>query len=428
MILATRRGDMNARAVGGMFTGVDAIPLPSVGVGLGVWSHAGRRVTPEVASGLPAMLRAIRVYAETIAAMPLTIIEEKSDGTKERAKDCWQYELLHDKPNDMQKGSFPFKEFMVASAVARGNAFALKAKARGRVRALYPLSPKRVTPRYLKDGETLVYDVRNKQGEITTVTSEVMLHIPGMLLDDPLIGVSPILVNANAVGSALGSQEYAGRFFDNDATPSGVIQFKKQNADSQAARDTRSTFEDRHRGARNSHRIAALFGDAEYKQIGVDAEAAQIIESQRWGVDEVGRAMGLPAWILGGTDQNPRSTPEQRNSELLTFSFAPWLERFVEGFWSDPDLFPDKSTLRPYFESEHLVRAELFLRYQSYSLARQGGWLSVNDIRRKENEPPVEGGDLYQQTPVGGAPNEGEGEPEPEDDEDEVPANPAEPE
>lgn len=27
--------------------------------------------------------------------------------------------------------------------------------------------------------------------------------------------------------------------------------------------------------------------------------------------------------------------------------------------------------------------------------ARQWGWLSVNDIRRLENMPPVEGGDTY---------------------------------
>jgi hypothetical protein len=52
------------------------------------------------------------------------------------------------------------------------------------------------------------------------------------------------------------------------------------------------------------------------------------------------------------------------------------------------------------------MRAELAARYAAYLQARQAGWLSVNDIRRKENEPGIgPAGDEYQSTPVGGAPN-----------------------
>ena len=32
-----------------------------------------------------------------------------------------------------------------------------------------------------------------------------------------------------------------------------------------------------------------------------------------------------------------------------------------------------------------------------YAIGRQWGWLSVNDIRRLENMPPVPGGDIYLQ-------------------------------
>lgn len=402
MILATRHGDRQLRAEGGMFAGLSAIPLPSVGVGMGEWSVAGRRVTPEIAEGLPAALRGVRVLTEVLATMPLLTIRATEKGDKIRATDAWQWRLLHEKPNDTQKSPFTFKEYCVCSMVARGNAYCLKAKARGRVVALYPLSPRRVTPRYLKDGETLVYDVRNA-GAMKTVTEEDMLHIPGVLLDDPRVGVSPFTVAHNAIGSALGTEEYVGRFFDNDGSPGGVLEFP-QSRDSQAAKDTRDAWEDRHRGARNAHRIAALYGGTKYKEIGLSAHDMQMIEAQKWNVEQVARILGLPAWILGGPDQNPRSTPEQRNTELVMFSLSPWMKRFEEGLHADDDLFPDK-LLFPYFEADELVRAELALRYQAYLQARQGGWFSINDARRKENMPPIEGGDVYQITPVGGAPN-----------------------
>ena len=47
------------------------------------------------------------------------------------------------------------------------------------------------------------------------------------------------------------------------------------------------------------------------------------------------------------------------------------------------------------FNVSGLIRGDLKTRYESYAMARQWGWLSVNDIRRMENLPPVEGGDKY---------------------------------
>jgi HK97 family phage portal protein len=402
MILATRHGDRELRSIGGMFAGDSAIPMPAIGVGLGAWSASGRRVTVESASGLPAILRGIRIISEAVASMPLLAIETDEEGDNRRAKETWQRELLHDSPNEQGTTPFTFKEYLTASMVARGGGFALKAKARGRVQALYPLRPSRVRPKY--KNEELVFDVTSGKGQTKTLTAEDVLYIPGLLLDDPSIGVSPITVAANALGTGLGAEEYAGRFFDNDATPAGVIKFT-QSADSQAAKDSRDTWEDRHRGGRNAHKVAALFGGADYQSIGVTARDAQIIETQKWTVEQCARVLGLPGWLLGAeTGSRARVTPEEKNMEVMQFSINPWLKRFEEGLHADPDLFPDK-TLYPVFDADHLVRADMGMRYEAYLKARQGGWQSVNDIRRKENEPPIEGGDDYQATPVGGAPN-----------------------
>src|SRR3954452_11642301 len=90
--------------------------------------------------------------------------------------------------------------------------------------------------------------------------------------------------------------------------------------------------------------------------------------------------------------------------ELLQFSIAPWLVRFEEALHADDDIFPDKD-LFPEFLADGVLRADTAARYGAYLQGRQAGWLSVNDIRAKENMPPIEDGDQYQTTPVGGAPN-----------------------
>jgi len=49
------------------------------------------------------------------------------------------------------------------------------------------------------------------------------------------------------------------------------------------------------------------------------------------------------------------------------------------------------------FMVDGLQRGDITSRYRAYAIGRQWGWLSVNDIRAKENEDPIDGGDIYLQ-------------------------------
>ena len=49
------------------------------------------------------------------------------------------------------------------------------------------------------------------------------------------------------------------------------------------------------------------------------------------------------------------------------------------------------------FNLSGLMRGDQKSRYESYAIGRQWGWLSINDIRRLENMPPIAGGDIYLQ-------------------------------
>ncbi|CED78846.1 Phage portal protein [Candidatus Hamiltonella defensa (Bemisia tabaci)] len=44
---------------------------------------------------------------------------------------------------------------------------------------------------------------------------------------------------------------------------------------------------------------------------------------------------------------------------------------------------------------EGLLRTDSTGRAAYYTTALQNGWMSRNDVRRLENLPPIEGGDLY---------------------------------
>ncbi|MEY0604620.1 phage portal protein, partial [Providencia huaxiensis] len=47
------------------------------------------------------------------------------------------------------------------------------------------------------------------------------------------------------------------------------------------------------------------------------------------------------------------------------------------------------------FSVEGLLRADSAGRAAYYTTSLQNGWMSRNDVRRLENLPPIDGGDIY---------------------------------
>jgi phage portal protein BeeE len=62
-------------------------------------------------------------------------------------------------------------------------------------------------------------------------------------------------------------------------------------------------------------------------------------------------------------------------------------------------LTPKQRQTGLYFEHkiDGLLRGDAKSRAEAYAAGRQWGWLSVNDIRRLENMPAIENGDIYLQ-------------------------------
>ena len=396
-----------------MFEGVDRVPRP--GEAGGAWSYAGRQVSVDEASSLPAVMACIRLRAETAASLPVRLFEQDGDQLQAPVNYKDQVAILSREPNsDMT--AFQLWYHVFSSLDGWGGAYLLKAKAKGRVESLYPLDPSRVIPR-VEDGE-LVFYVRNSayggrqphDPKGTRLTRSDILYIPGLLLNDPYIGVSPISVHRHMLGNALAQQEYAGRYYANDGSPGGVIsvqgQLTKEKRD-----EIKEAWEARHRGASASHRVAVLSGGAEFNSVGINLRDAQFIEGQLSSTQDVCRIFGVPVGLLDAHGFSVRTTPEEDMSRFA-LRLSPTLRRVESAIETDKDLFPDGPGSRfsdadpvVRFDTNHLVRADQSKRFASYTAARQGGWMSANEIRAFENLPPVEGGDEVQATPVGGAPN-----------------------
>jgi len=100
------------------------------------------------------------------------------------------------------------------------------------------------------------------------------------------------------------------------------------------------------------------------------------------------RFYGIPPEMMGGetAGHEAYTSPEQRSTDLLTWTPRPWLyrvERAVSG------LLP--STQKARFNPGGLVRATLLDRYQAHKLGIEAGWLLRSKVRELEDRSPIAG-------------------------------------
>ena len=145
-------------------------------------------------------------------------------------------------------------------------------------------------------------------------------------------------------------------------------------------------------------RVALLQEGMEFKPLSMTNEDAQLIAARQYSVRDVARIYGIPAHMLGDLDRATHSNIEQQSLEFVIYTLMPWLKRHEEAM--ERDFLSDEERLSGVsiqFNVTSLLRGDITSRYAAYAQARQWGWMSINDIRRLENLPPVEGGNTYLQ-------------------------------
>ncbi|GAB1660198.1 hypothetical protein Mh1956_08520 [Mannheimia haemolytica] len=84
---------------------------------------AGEYVSPYNAESLPAVLNAVNVIAQAVAAMPCYLFEVNAEGRKRIENHSVEY-LLNEMPNRNQT-PYQFKEVMMRHVLLNGNAYAV---------------------------------------------------------------------------------------------------------------------------------------------------------------------------------------------------------------------------------------------------------------------------------------------------------------
>ena len=379
-------------------------PVDSAGSGYSFFfgrATSGKPVNERTAMTATAVYACVRILAEAVAQLPLHVYEYREDGGKELVHGHPLYHILHDEPNP-EMTSFVFRETLMSHLLIWGNAYAqIIRNGAGRVLGLYPLLPDKVEVERDEHGRLYYIYTRSSDenpnfkgnGQYVLKQDDV-LHIPGLGFDG-LIGYSPIAMAKNAVGMTLACEEYGASFFANGANPGGVLEHPGVLKDPSKVRESWNSV---YRGTGNVHKIAVLEEGMKYQQIGIPPEEAQFLETRKFQVNEIARLYRIPPHMVGDLEKSSFSNIEQQSLEFVKYTLDPWVVRLEQSMQKSLLLPGETGKYFIKFNLDGLLRGDYASRMNGYSVGRQNGWLSANDIREMENMNPIpdeEGGNLY---------------------------------
>jgi len=352
-------------------------------------SSSGVFVNEDTALRTAAVYACVRVISEAIASLPLNVYEYSGDG-RNLAPSHNLYNILHYEPNP-EMTSFAFRETMMSHVLLYGNAYAQIIRDNsGKVKALYPLLPNKVEVRRSEAGDLFYTYWRNdderRRGELAgaiAMPKDYVLHFAGLSFDG-LVGYSPIAIARNAIGLAIATEDYGAGFFNNSANPGGIIEADHviSNPDK-----IRLAWEALYRGSNKSHRIAILEEGLKFKPVSIPPEEAQFLETRRFQLDEIARIFHVPPHMIGDLEKSSFNNIEQQSLEFLTYTIDPWVTRLEQSMFQRLLLPLEKERYFIKFNVDGLLRGDYEKRMRGYSIGRQNGWLSANDIRRLEDLP-----------------------------------------
>ena len=124
----------------------------------------------------------------------------------------------------------------------------------------------------------------------------------------------------------------------------------------------------------------------------MEDDKTQMIETQRWCVEQIARLYGLPPTFLQDLTHGTFSNTEQQDLHFVKHTLRRWVEQFEQEM--NLKLFGRASNTR-YVEMnvDGLLRGDFNSRMTGYATGITHGFMKPSEVRMLENWPDADGAD-----------------------------------
>ncbi|MDP2085131.1 MAG: phage portal protein [Gemmobacter sp.] len=272
----------------------------------------------------PVAFRAVKLIAETAAALPLVV------------QDCERRYEVHPvldlirRPNPVQ-GKADFFEAVYGQLLLSGNAYVEAVPwTAGGPAELHVLRSDRMSLIPGADGWPVAYDYtvgnRKHRFDMTAGVAPIC-HVRAFHPQDDHYGFSPMQAAAVALDVHSSASRWSKALLDNAARPSGAIVYR--GADGQGALSAEqyerlvAEMESHHMGARNAGRPMLLEGGLDWKPMGFSPSDMEFHKTKEAAARDIAIAFGVPPMLLGVTGDATYANYQEANRAFFRLTVLP---------------------------------------------------------------------------------------------------------
>jgi HK97 family phage portal protein len=221
-------------------------------------------------------------------------------------------------------------------------------------------------------------------------SSDQVLHLMGPCAPGEVRGTGVLESQWETLTLARDTQRQAGKIA-NHGVPTGIL----QSDDPDLGDDEAAALKARWMASQAGGGIAVLNGNTTFQPLAWDPEKLQLVEARKMSLGEIELVFGLPVgWLGGSTSSRQYSNIEQDAINLLKFTLGDHVAQFEQTLSL---LYPRGTQVHG--NLDFLLRSDTLSRYQAYAIGLDKKFLKVNEVRKKEHQPPIPEDELQQQLP-----------------------------
>lgn len=382
-------------------TQAEAQPLSSGvrGSTLYGWLASGAQgvVSEAQAMRVGAVFASVAIVAGAIASMPFHLYK-RTEGNDRARYDSDLWWLLNESPEPAWTAASAW-HYALQSILLRGDAFRQIHRASAyspRIIGFEPIHPDAMQVERIDGRNRYTFWVRTSAGTVEKRVKDQddILHFPGIGFDG-LRSLTPITAAlGNAASLALEADRHATAFFKGGARADHAIVVPptvKINNDQ--LNQYRDTWAEQRQRYTDTGVPPFLTGGMDIKKLTINSRDAQLLETRGQSVEDIARIMGVPPHMIGKTDAATSwgSGIQQMSIGFVRYTLGRHLDNISQEL--NRKLWPRSRLFFGEFNRDALLEGDSKEQAEYFGKAAGGpgtqGWMTINEIRRLKNLPPL---------------------------------------
>ena len=331
-------------------------------------------VTREQAMNVPTFASCVNKIAETVSTIPIRLYRAE-DEKLEEIKGDYRLRLLNDNTGDTLDG-VQFKRAIARDYLIGKGGYAYINWEGTKIKSLHYVKDREIafvytTDPIFKDYDILVQGVSYKPFEFLKVLRNT---------ENGYSGKSVVDENSEVLSVAYHSLKYEKNLVKTGGNKKGFIKSPKKLA-KEAIEALKAAW--RRLYQNNTENVVVLNDGLEFQEASNTSVEMQLNENKKTNGDEICKLFGIPAAVISG------KATEQDRADFVQFCLNPILKELECALNRDLLLEKEKGTCFFAADTSELTKGDIEKRYKAYETASKNGFLQIDEIRRKENYPPL---------------------------------------